>query len=350
MTTTLPMPPSARLIRVAHVPQDAPCVRRVAQHPTVQPVRVLHPSTAGLTSAWVDAHAPAIDVLHLHLGLVDCPVASTPGFLRALRRHGIPLVVTVHDVGVADDALVAAATVVLAVDLAAAIEARARWARHVLVTSHPHLAPPTRLFSGRHRRDRSRPPRVGLHLPSFAADRAALGALDALSTVLAGRDELRVEVRHHGGWAGDVAARLEDLCRDDRVAGELVLPMRADDPLVADWVGSLHLLVLASGVGSNCDWVELCRDLGTGAVVGVAPRHAVPAAVASYPVGRPQPSAPHLARAVERALGMSPVAPVPAAVRFVEAARVRDEHAALYRAVVASRPRPQEPAHGAPHW
>ena len=340
------------LLRVAHVPQDAPCVRRVAQHPSVQPVRVLHPAADGLTSAWVDAHAPAVDVLHLHLGLADCPGTSTPGFLQALARHGIPLVVTLHDVEAADHDLVAAAAVVLAVDRAVAVDGRRHWSRDGLVTSHPHVAPPTRLFSGRRRRDRSRPPRVGLHLPSFVPDPAATAALDALATVLAGRQEVRVAVRHHGGWGstGDVAGRLAHLQADDRVSVEMVLPMRPDDPLVADWVGGLELLVLASGVGSNRDWLELCRDLGTGAVVGTPPEHAVPVALATYPVGRPCPTVPHLARAVDRALDRSPMAPVPAAVRFMEAARVREEHASLYRAVVASRPRDQESGHGRPHW
>lgn len=356
MVFDMPSPASpSRAVRVGHVPHDAPYVRRVTTHPCVVSVPPPSPTGPVLFADWVRQFAPSIDVLHLHVGLGDCPTVVDDAVVPTARALGLPLVATVHCLARAqesDAGLLTDPAVLLALTPVAAGEVRRRWGRDALVTSHPHVADPGRLHSGAPLLRPEGPWRLGLHLPGFDADTAAVASLDALAGLLsrAGAD-LLVEVRHTGRATEQARARLDDLARDPRVDVRAVPRTAADDRAAADWVAGLDLLLLAAVRGSQSAWLELCRDLGTGAVAGALPSYVQQGTVAAYPVADGCPSPAVIARAVERAMARVPVVPITAAARFNEAARVREEHAALYRAVVAAaHPRLEEQARGASPW
>jgi hypothetical protein len=273
------LPEEHRPLRIATVPFASAYGNAVLPDDVVR----VGPDTA--PSPWLDpehlgAHAGDLDVLHLHGGYDHLTVPEMDAWTAALRRTGVPLVVTVHDLRAAEGpdgtpmrtrrrahlrALLSTAEVVLALTPGVADEIADRFGRTAIVAAHPSLAAPT---PGIGRETRL----VGLHLgllgPEMADPAGVVRA--ALSGALSGGGRLRVDVHPEV----DLADRLPELL-DLADAGELELARGwPRDP--AGWVRhlqQLHVAVLPHRSGSSSSWVELCRDAGTRVVVPAGGRH-----------------------------------------------------------------------------
>jgi beta-1,4-mannosyltransferase len=301
------------------VPGAHPYVEQITD-PSV--VEVVSPGQGQLDAHWVRHHASRVDVVHLHQGLdaasIPCNAAT---LVDALQAHGLPSVVTLHQppCEAVDephpelDAIVPAADAVIALTPQAAGVARRRWSLDPLVLPHPAVAPPEEWVTTAAGPRRPGPWRVGLHRHGDRQASATL--LEALEQLAARRDDVAVAVWSAAGGPAD--------------------------PGVRQWIAGLDLLVLPPALPGQATWLELCRDLGTGAVVAVTGPAVQLAATASYPAAATRAGV--ITRVVARALDELPVTHVDVDARSAEVAQVRDEHVALYRALLAAAtPTPDE--------
>jgi hypothetical protein len=252
-----PAPP----IRVAAVPHADAYVE------AVRPAGAVAVGPDAEPSPWFDAdhlraHAGEIDVLHVHGGYGHLPVAALECWTETVRRLGIPLVLTVHqlrepaqptrsrhDAHLA--ALAATAEVVLTLTPGAADEIAERYGRTAIVVAHPSVAVPVPDVG-------SERGLVGLVLrcPSPAVPDPAAVVRAALSGAVDGGGRLRVLLDIPGD-PDDTVPGLTALARSGSL--ELVVPG-------ADWTAELqqlHVAVLAERCGTHSRDLEICRDVGT---------------------------------------------------------------------------------------
>ena len=113
------------------------------------PPRMLEPG-------WVDEHADEFDVMHVHFGFDAVSPDDLADVVASLRRHGKPLVVTVHDLrnphhverGLHDaqlGVLVEAADAVLTLTTGAARAIADRWGRDAVGVPQPHVVEEPRI-------------------------------------------------------------------------------------------------------------------------------------------------------------------------------------------------------------
>ncbi len=332
----------ARPLRVAPVPGGHPYLL------AVRPDGVQHVAAdAGGRSAWLDpehlaASAADVDVLHVLAGHLPLTVPEVDAWTTAVRRSGVPLVVTLHDLdrpgaGTGRSrqrahlrALLATAEVVFTLTPGAADEIADRYGRTAIVVAHPALAEPT-LDVGRETR------LVGLHLGRFEAgpDSAAALLRGALSGAVSGGGRLRVDVDPDA----DLGAGPPGLA-ELAAAGELDLRRsRPADP--SSWVRQLqelHACVLPPETGrTHSGWVELCRDAGTRAVVPGGGHHAGQwSDVVTYGCD-PRPDAASLHSAVVAALTRPAPGRADRGRRAEQRAAVRQVYAQVYAQVAADR-------------
>ena len=275
--TAEPHEPTPRPVRVATVPFTHPYVDAVLPDSAVRVGPDASPSP-WLDPAHLTAHATEVDVVHLHGGYDHLTIPEMDAWTAAVRRTGVPLVVTVHHLAALEGAdsgthpgaartrhrahlraLLATAEVVLTLTPGAADEIADRFGRTAIVVAHPSLAEPTPDI-GRETR------LVGLHLGRVGPDvpEAAELVRATLSGAVSGGGRLRVDVHPEV----DLGTRLPELAAAAD-AGELELVRSwPGDP--ASWVRhlqELHVSVLPRRSGSHSGWVELCRDAGTRVVV-----------------------------------------------------------------------------------
>ncbi|WP_460446248.1 glycosyltransferase [Angustibacter aerolatus] len=307
---------------------------------------------AALSPAWVEQHAHEVDLVHLHFGFDALTPAELTAWTGALRRHRLPLVLTVHDLrnphhrepGPLEqqlDVLVPAADALLTLTGRAADLVQRRWGRRADVLPHPHVVPVERL-------GRARPPRtepgltVGLDLKSLRANVSALpvtlAAVEAVRTVPGARllVGLHREVLEPGFPRADPEL-VETLRRlHDEGAIELRLRDRLGDDELLDHLSRLDVSVLPYAFGTHSGWVELCHDLGTQVV---APRLGCwhdQRELLGYDVVDGVPDVTQLAEALQLAAGRTP-APADRVERLRERADVVAAHHALYRRLVGQR-------------
>ena len=271
--TAVPEEPAQRPLRVATVPFSTP------YGDAVLPDDVLRVGPDAAPSPWLDpdhltAHAADLDVLHLQGGYDHLTVPEMDAWTAAVRRSGVPLVVTVPHLRPAEGpdgtpmrtrnrahlrALLTTAEVVLTFTPGDADEIADRFGRTAIVVAHPSLAAPT---AGIGRETRL----VGLHLgrPGPAVHQPVELVRAVLSGAVSGGGRLRVDVHPDV----DLGAQLPGLVQLAS-AGELELARSWPcDP--AGWVRylqELHVSVLPQRSGAHATWVELCRDAGTRVVV-----------------------------------------------------------------------------------
>lgn len=292
------------------VPHEAAYLAHAIDREAVELVEVPTPVDA----ACIREAAGELDILHLHQGLAAVvPLGEPAGLVAALERHRIPMVLTLHQPpppgvgadGAVLDMVVPAADTVITLSPPAGGIVRTRWSVDPLVLRHPHVATLDRIAAAQATPRAPGPWRIGLLPGGAPRDAAALAqGVEAL-------------VQDHGVTI-DIPAR----------------DVRIDASTTVDWVAQLDLLVLPPGRWGSGGWVELCRDLGTACVVPADAREVVLAAAASYPGTGAAPEV--VTRAIARALSALPVTPPAVEERRVEAALVRDEHVALYRALLAA--------------
>lgn len=297
-----------------------------------------------LDADWIDAHHEDFDVFHVHFGFD----AKTPDELdavgRALDRHGVPLVLTVHDLRNphhADPALHAAqlgmlighARAVVTLTEGAAAEIRARWGRRALVLPHPHIVPADLI-------DAPRPARagfvVGLHAKSVRANmdvlpvaRAAAEAVERLPGARL-RIDLHPEVFtpgfYHAPEVGEGLRALAagaphvELCEHDYFS---------DDELWA-YLSGLDASLLPYRFGTHSGWLEACFDLGTAVIAPTCGFYAEQRPVHAYVHDERRFDAASLRTAIARAHDARPAPRADRAQRLAERRAIATAHRELY--------------------
>ena len=325
-------------IRVASVPAGHVYVRHLSS-PDLDlddPVRRLAdpapgggPAAAGqpwwppamLDPAWVERSHGSFDLMHVHFGFDALAPAQLTALVEALRTHGKPLVLTVHDLrnphhldrALHDaqlDVLVPAAAVVATLTEGAAAEVRRRWDRDALVLPHPHVVEPTTMQRlARHRpapAERGGEFRVGLHVKSL---RACMDPATLLPTLLRAVQEVP------GGAPDVVDVRVHDYFTDD----ELV-----------DYLASLDLSVLPYRFGTHSGWLELCRDVGTPVAAPSCGYYADQGPVHAFTFDEQRFDADSLVAAVRDAWASTPTPAPTVAQRLAQRRQLAEAHATVY--------------------
>ncbi len=358
-------PPGAPEIRVASVPAGHVYVRHLSS-PDLDlddPVRRLaDPAPGGgpaaegdpwwppamLDAAWVERAHGSFDLMHVHFGFDALAPAQLAALVEALRRHGKPLVLTVHDLrnphhldrALHDaqlDVLVPASAVVVTLTEGAAAEVRRRWGRDALVLPHPHVVEPTTM----QRLARHRPApaergelRVGLHVKSL---RACMDPAALLPTLLRAVQEVPGGVLQVDGhtdvldpsgarFDADLAAWLADA---PDVVDVRVHDYFTDDELV-DYLASLDLSVLPYRFGTHSGWLELCRDVGTPVAAPSCGYYADQGPVHAFTFDEHRFDADSLVAAVRDAWTSTPTPAPTAAQRLTQRRRLAEAHATVY--------------------
>ena len=364
----------ARATTVASVPSGHVYVRHLAPEsggetrrlPDPPPLGVRRPASqqwwppAMLDEAWVDAHADEIDVFHLHFGFDALDPADLQRVVSALRRHGLPLVYTVHDLRnphhtdrTAHDAqldvLVPAADALVTLTPGAAAEIQRRWGRSAHVLPHPHVVPLPAMRAARTARDvrsrahTDRPFRVGLHLKSLRASMAPELVLPTLVETVARLPGAVLQVNAHrdvlepDGPRHD--AELARLVLEHADAGRLDLRVHdylSDDDLHA-YLGGLDLSVLPYRFGTHSGWLEACRDLGAAVIAPSCGYYADQGPVLTYEHDEDHFDAASLVAAVREVHASHAPAPIDVDARRLQRAQVAATHARVYDAVVGGR-------------
>ena len=258
MIPALPPPASRARIRVATVPHRDPYVDAVLPESAV-PVGPDHDPSPWLDPAYLTAWSDRVDVVHVHTGYGHLPEDEVVSWTEALRRTGVPLVVTVHqlrdptqptrhrhDAHLA--ALLATAEVVFTLTPGAADEIADRFGRTSIVVAHPSVAaadPDTGAERGL----------VGLALgtPGTAVPDPAAMVRATLSGAVSGGGRLRVFLEPG-----------QELPGARELAGAEGLEVVARDrQRWAQQLQELHVAVLPERCGTHSRDLEVCRDVGT---------------------------------------------------------------------------------------
>ncbi len=303
-----------------------------------------------LLPSWIDAHADEIDLVHVHFGSESYSPDELSATVDAIRRRGLPLIYTVHDLEnpqltdqrahrAALAVLIAGADELTTLTAATAAEVERDYRRSPAVIPHPTLVedgtPPAGRSHG--------PTRVGVHLRDLRPNIDGVGTTATLVRAVA---DLRVR-----GADVEAVVRLNEHVRDVEAAASidaltanadgvtLERSARLDDDALAAWLADLDACMLPYSHGTHSGWVELCYDLAVpviGTRVGhVAAQH--PHDFHLFQVGDPV--------SLERAIldATAPDWSIPGSVargaevvrrrveRLDERERVRAAHVALYR-------------------
>ena len=312
-----------------------------------------------LDARWVDAHHGEVDLVHLHFGFDAASPADLTAWCDALDRHGIPLVLTVHDLvnphfrdqgehRARLDVLVPRAATVITLTPGTAADIRERWGRDAVVLPHPHVAPidlvgvpPTRPADSFV---------VGMHLKSLRANVLAGPVVDAVVAALPGlpgavlRVHLHREVMEEDHPRHDprLVAHLQALHDAGRV--DLVVHDPHTDAQLWDYLRSLDLSVLLYAFGTHSGWLEACHDLGTPVLAPTSGRWTEQQPTLTYdwaPDGSVDVG--QVAAALTEAYAGRPTRAADRASREQQQAQVADAHERIYREATdrraADRPR-----------
>ena len=313
-----------------------------------------------------------VDIVHVHFGYEHRTPGQLAGFVAHLRRRGIALVVTVHDLTnphLSDErahldrtgVLVSAADAVLTLTAGAARRIHDLWRVDALVVAHPPLIDGD--LTRRWRRPGRRPgttsdggdtPVVGVFLGALRPGVACGGLVPHLAEATCGIDgSLRVMVREHvlaEARADGAHPRHDDVVVLDRLSAdglvELVPHPMVDDDRLCRMVTDCDVVVLPHRHGSHSGWIELCRDLAVPVVVPEVgflwEQWCGPAADPVAEVGGAlfDPRAPELPVEVGAALrrALDPGHPLPHRVPDAESAAIGERHAEVYSGVLSGPP------------
>jgi glycosyltransferase involved in cell wall biosynthesis len=240
---------------------------------------------AMLDATWIDQNHDAFDVFHVHFGFDAKTPAELREVVRALRRAGVPLVVTVHDLRnphhptpeLHDEqlsVLVGAADALVTLTRGAAREIAARWGRTAQVLPHPHVVGLERIARPRPSRADGAPYVLGLHAKSFRNNMNVVGVAETLAEAVARVPGTRLRIDVHDEvfdpesffYAPVAGTRLRELAVDHAERVELRQhPYFSDDELWA-YFEAIDASVLPYRFGTHSGWLEACRDLGTAVV------------------------------------------------------------------------------------
>lgn len=341
------------LIRVASIPAAHPYVRAITDMQMVQvlPDPPVPGADAGvwwppvaLTSEWLDSHAADYDVLHVHFGLESFSPEELRDALDVARRHGRPVVYTVHDLDnpqLVDqapyrallDVIIPAADRLLTLTTTAAAEIERRWHRDSEVLAHPTLLEDAPVAA----RPINGVFRIGIHLrdlrPNIAADLALRAAVDAAASLESAGRAVEFEVLMNERVRDDLTAARLTAAADAHPSVHLLRTPHLSDAGIEAWIASTDLFMLPYHHGTHSGWVELCYDLAVpvaGTDVGhVAAQH--PADFLVIDLDDPQTVVDAVVRASDARI--SPRTALVAerrAERLAERLAVRAAHARVY--------------------
>lgn len=228
-----------------------------------------------LTSAWLDAHAGEVDVLHVHFGLESFSADELRSALDTARRHGIPVVYTVHDLDnpqLTDqapyrallDVIIPTADRLLTLTAGTADEVQRRWGANADVLPHPTLldAPPSPAPRSRE----NGPMRVGVHLrdlrPNIAAEGIVRDAVVASALWESTGSPAVIEILLNDRVRDEAAATRIETAASGHPHVQVRRTAYLPDAAVEDWISGLDLFVLPYHHGTHSGWIELCYDLG----------------------------------------------------------------------------------------
>jgi hypothetical protein len=253
-------PAGGPALRVASIPHADPYVAAVLPSDVVPAGPDTRPSP-WLDPVFLAEAAESIDVLHVHTGYGHLSPAALDVWTEEVRRSGLPLVVTVHQLRDPDQrsrrrhdthlaAVLSTAEVVLTLTPGAADEIADRFGRTAIVVAHPSIAAPlpglgsVRGLVG-----------VAVGRPSPAVPDPEAVVRAALSGAVSGGGRLRVFVE-----PDLTPADLPFLIADDELE---VVRTPLSGPGWAARVQQLHALVLPQRCGTHSRDVEIARDVGT---------------------------------------------------------------------------------------
>jgi len=327
--------------RVATVPHADPYLDAVLPPGVVRVGPGVDPSP-WLGVSYLIEHAAEIDVLHLHTGYSHVAEVAGQCWTETVRRLGLPLVVTVHQLrasahpprarwdAVMDahlEAVLATAEVVLTLTHGAADEIASRFGRTAIVVSHPSVAVPDPDLG-------SERGLVGVRLGPASSALPDQGALvrAALSGAVSGGGRLRVLVD-----AVDVLD-LDPAVRDLVSSGAVELAVH----LPAGWTAELqqlHVAVLPERCGTHSRDLEICRDVGTRVVAPgcgwLADQWSEVVSYGAHEQGGVDPVS--LSAAVSVALTRPMLRPADRAWRAEQQTAVRQVHADVYAQIAGDR-------------
>ena len=256
----LPVHEGSRL-RVATIPHSGPYVDAVLPSDVVRTGPATEPSP-WLDQEYLTQHQRDVDVLHVHGGYGHLTEAAMECWTETVRRLGIPLVVTVHQLrdpvqaaGNRHDAHLAAllstAEVVFTLTAGAADDIAERFGRTAIVVAHPSIA---------------------RHDPDLGAERGLVGIRVGPASAAVPDPAALVRAAHSGAVSG--GGRLRVLVTSDNQSGldpdiwqlagrgaiELVVHPAAEWPA---HLQQLHVAVLTEQCGTHSRDLEICRDVGT---------------------------------------------------------------------------------------
>lgn len=283
-----------REIRVASVPFSHVYVRHLASEmlddgvvrlPDPDPDLPDRPAGARwwppamLEPGWVEEHHDDFDVFHVHFGFDACSADGLTELVRALRRHGKPLVYTVHDLRNPHHedpqeherhlaVLVSNADALVTLTSGAAKAVERRWGRRPVVIPHPHVVDLATM------RQTVRPParqdfRIGVHVKSRRPSMDPLPVLRVLVAELRSMPGAVLQVNGHRDLLDPRGARYDLVLAESLAAWESagLADVRVHDFLpdeeLWDYLSSLDVSVLPYRFGTHSGWLEACRDLGT---------------------------------------------------------------------------------------
>lgn len=307
-----------------------------------------------LHADWIEANADSFDVFHLHFGFDAQDPKDLQDAVTALRRHGKPLIYTVHDLrnphhttpaahNAHLDVLIPGADALITLTKGAAAEIERRWGRSSQIIPHPHVVELDTMEQYACRAAQTPPGtpfRVGVHIKSLRASMDPLPVIQTLLDTAAEDGGLMVQVNGHRDVLEPDGARydaeLAEFLDARSRAGELELHIHdflPDDELW-EYLFRLDLSVLPYRFGTHSGWLEACRDLGTAVAAPDCGFYADQGPVFSYHHNEAGLDAESLKEAVRAARRAGPSLPLPAEARAEQRSVVAAQHAGLYAALL----------------
>jgi beta-1,4-mannosyltransferase len=263
-----------------------PNSRRVVHHPRRHPFvdRFSGPDDGiDAVDVWdVDALVACdVDAVHVHFGFEHITPDDMWAWCAALRRAGVALALTVHDIDnphLVDQrphhlrlaALVHHADELFTLTASAAAEIVARWGRHALVVPHPPIVPESMIDAVHRRPPTRRPVLVWLGALRPNVD------LDVVVDIVERVDHPVEVLTRLDGWDALDDERQQRLI--DAVgrstSSELVITGRPDDDELIELVAHRPALVLPYAWGTHSGFVRMATDLGVPALVPTVGCHA----------------------------------------------------------------------------
>ncbi len=303
-----------------------------------------------LSAEWIEANAQFFDVFHIHFGFDALSPGDLQDVVAALRRHGKPLVYTVHDLRNPHhetpeahdahlDVLIPHADALITLTEGAAAEVERRWGRRPEVIEHPHVVEPGIMEHYARRAAEAgprRPFRIGVHVKSLRASMEPLPVIRALLETAREDGGMVVQVNGHCDVLQPDGARYDAGLAQflDRESGSAELELQIHDFLPDDqlweYLAGLDLSVLPYRFGTHSGWLEACRDLGTAVAAPDCGFYADQGPVFSYSHNEDGLDAASLKAAVRAARRAGPPRPLDPSIRVEQRAAIAARHAKLY--------------------